>query len=136
MTVDVRDFSKACFSAARATGRQVLEVVEATQPTPNFHLALLEHRDVTVAVLANREVPLLAIAPPPAAGQAGPLSFLDVVDLAAALSQIEPFKVLSVAELSRPLSQITSGELPPHDPYDIRYWQPATFGDVVFNYWD
>jgi hypothetical protein len=136
VTVDVRDFSKACYAAALETGRRVLEVVEGNQTTPNFHLALVERHGVAVAVLANREVPLLAISPPRDANLSGPLSFLDVVDLAAALSQIEPFKVLSVAELSRPLSQITSGELPPHDPYDIRYWQPKTFGDVVFNYWD
>jgi hypothetical protein len=136
VTVDVRDFSKACYAAALETGRRVLEVVEGNQTTPNFHLALVERQGVTVTVLANREVPLLAISPPRDANVSGPLSFLDVVDLAAALSQIEPFKVLSVAELSRPLSQITSGELPPHDPYDIRYWQPKTFGDVVFNYWN
>jgi hypothetical protein len=136
VTVDVRDFSKACYAAALLTGRRVLEVVEANQPTPNFHLALLERHGDTVAVVGNREVPLLAITVPREAHKAGPLSFVDVVDLASALSQIEPFKVLSVAELSRPLSQITSGELPPHDAYDIRYWRPKTFGEVVFNYWD
>lgn len=136
VTVDVRDFSKACYAAALVTGRRVLEVVEEDQPTPNFHVALLERQGVTVAVLANQEVPLLAIASSAERGRDGTMSFVDVVDLAAALSQIEPFKVLSVAELSRPLSQINSAELPPHDPYDIRYWQPKTFGDVVFNFWD
>jgi hypothetical protein len=136
VTVDVRDFSKACYAAALVTGRRVLEIVPGDQPTPNFHVAVLEHRGDTVAVLANQEVPLLAIASSAERGPRGAMSFVDVLDLAAALSEIQPFKVLSVAELSRPLSQINSSELPPHDPYDLRYWQPQTFGDVVFNFWD
>jgi hypothetical protein len=111
----------------------------ADDVTPNFHQGLIGYRDRTVAVVCARDAAVLAVAEPrtiefvDGARESGPLTFVDVPDLAAALAEVPGFRVLIPAELNGPLDAAAWPEL---SPSDITYWQPASLGEALFNYWD
>ena len=44
--------------------------------------------------------------------------------------------VLSRAEAARPLSSGSLVELAESEVEQVRYWNPATLGEVLFNHWD
>ena len=132
--VDVKTLRTACHDAARRTGGRVAEVIEA-QIAMSYHTILIAYRDETVAVLANAFHPLLAIAEPPRPREFRP-PFREAPELAAALAEHEPFRVLSTAQLDRPLSTVDLSELSKAERRELRTWEAATVGDVVFNHWD
>jgi hypothetical protein len=132
--VDFKALRTACHDAARRTDGRVAEVIEA-QIAMSYHTVLVAYRDETVAVLANAFHPLLAIAEPPHPHEFCP-PFREAPELAAALAEHEPFRVLSAAELNRPLSTVDLSGLSAAEHRELRTWEAATIGDVVFNHWD
>jgi hypothetical protein len=69
----------------------------------------------------------------PQARESGPLTFVDVPDLADALAATPGFRLLTAAELDGPIGE---AKRPPIGRHDLRYWQPQTLGESTFNYWD
>ena len=47
----------------------------------------------------------------------------------------DPARFLSLAELNQDWSGLC-GELSPEELEQIRYWNPQTVGEIVFNAWD
>ncbi|MGK5550155.1 hypothetical protein ACSNOI_00940 [Actinomadura kijaniata] len=137
--VNVREFRRACYTAARRTGGKVVEFRLATGATPNFHQGLIAYLDHTVAVVCARDLAILAIAMPRIIDFAdgirewGPLTFVDVPALADALAELPGFRVLTSSELNGPFD---AASWPHVLPDDIAYWKPDTLGEALFNYWD
>jgi hypothetical protein len=137
---DVRNFRRACYSAARSTGGKVIEFRLADGVAPNFHQGVIAYRDHTVAVVCARDSAVLALAEPriidfvDGVAESGPLTFVDAPELAAVLAPLLPgFQVLTPPELDGPFD---AAAWPHLSSNDIKYWRPGTLGEALFNYWD
>jgi len=136
--VDVRRFRAACHEAARRTGGTVTEFRLAHGVTPNFHQGLIAYHDRAVAIACLRETPLLAVAEPrdftfATSRDTGPLTFVDAPALVAALRALPEFRVLTYTDICRPFDAAAWLTI---DPDDLKYWNPTTVGEALFNYWD
>jgi hypothetical protein len=140
--VDLRLLRRVCHQAAARTGGTVTGFRISDGVTPNFHQAILTYASRRVAVVCNRDAPILALALPRSldlttARDCGPLTFVDMPDLAAALTDagtaLEGLRVLTRADLDGP---ILPAEWPDISSDDLRYWSPASLGEALFNYWD
>lgn len=135
---DLKAFRRACYDAARRTGGQLAELRISGQPSPNFHQGIIAYADRTVAVVCLRDTPLLAVSVPRViefmpVRETGPLAFIDLPDLTAALAQSAGFRLLTAKELD---SRFDLAKWPQISQHDMRYWQPQTLGEALFNYWD
>ncbi|GAA4608004.1 hypothetical protein BJY16_006625 [Actinoplanes octamycinicus] len=135
---DLKAFRCACHEAARRTGGELTEFRVSDGPTPNFHQAIIAYPNRKIAVVCVRDAPLMALAVPRAmeftpAREAGPLTFVDFPDLAAALTAAPGFRLLTAAELDGP---IDATKWPRLSQQDMRYWEAQTLGEGLFNYWD
>lgn len=134
---DMKAFRRVCFEAALRTGGKVIEFRLSAGVTPNFHKGVIAYVDRTAAVVWSRGTPLLALATPRVIDtpgrELGPLTFLDHPDLATVLAETTEFHVLSATQLNGPIDEATRSRISPHD---LRYWQPQTLGECLFNYWD
>jgi hypothetical protein len=145
-------FRRTCYEAARRTGGELTEFRISDEPTPNFHQAIIAYPERNVAVACVRDTPLLALAVPRVieftpAREVGPLTFVDLPDLAAAVEAASPpgtpptspgcsgpgFRLLTATELDGP---IDIAKWPQISRHDMRHWQPQTLGEGLFNYWD
>jgi hypothetical protein len=136
--LDLREFRRVCYRAAHRTGGKVIEFRISNEVTPNFHQGIIAYRDHTVAVACVRNAVFLAIAVPRSlefapARDSGPLTIVDVPDLATALTEVGGFRVLTPAELDGP---IDPAQWPGISSYDLRIWKPGSLGEALFNYWD
>ncbi|MFC0439542.1 hypothetical protein [Kutzneria buriramensis] len=124
--VDVRTFKTLGYSVGR-----VLEFRPAGV-TPNFHLLVIRvgYSD-DVGVICNSTLPLLAFVTLPLDSWLP--TFIDRPDLA---PSFHGFDVLTTAALSTPLSSCDLSMLTDVEHHHIRYWRPATAGEVIFNSWD
>lgn len=102
---------------------------------------LVDDGSRVVAVVAALELGVLAIAEPRAltgstgAVDFGPLRFVEAPDLTAAVAaEAADFRVLTLDELEAPFDCVAGW--PGLHPNGIRYWEPATVGEALFNYWD
>jgi hypothetical protein len=135
---DLTAFRRVCHEAARQTGFEVAEFRISNGPTPNFHQAILAGPGRTVAVVCVRDTALLALAVPrliefEPTREAGPLTFVDVPELAAALAEAPEFRLLSAVELNGP---VDTTRWPQISQRDLNHWQPDSLGEALFNYWD
>lgn len=75
---------------------------------------------MSIACTVDRTEPVVAVAAPRAIDEtaidAGPLTFVDAPELVAVPAEFPAFRVLA--------------------PADLKYWAPADWGEVLFNYWD
>lgn len=135
---DLTAFRRACYEAARRTGGELTEFRIGDVLTPNFHQGIIAYTDRAVAIVGIRDAPLLAIAVPriiefTPSSESGPLTFVDCPDLAEALADAAGFRLLTATELNGPIDM---AEWPRISRPDLRYWQPQTLGQCLFNYWD
>ncbi|GAA2672578.1 hypothetical protein Apa02nite_096490 [Actinoplanes palleronii] len=138
VVIDLKAFRRACYEAARRTAGELTEFRISGEPTPNFHQAIITYSSRNVAVVCVRDAPLMALAVPRVIGftperEAGPLTFVDLPDLAAALEVAPGFRLLTAAELDGPIDK---AKWPGVSQYDMRHGQPQTLGEGLFNYWD
>ena len=118
-----------CHALARKNGGVVTEVDTDTYPR-NFYSAKLSRYDQSVFILQNIHYPYIAFAQRDASG-----GFV-------LTSRPEWFRFptgsvcfLSLAELNQDWSGLC-GELSPEELEQIRYWNPQTVGEIIFNTWD
>ncbi len=135
-------FRRVCYEAACRAGGKVIEFRISGGPAPSFHQGVIAFQNQTVAVACVRGAALLAIAVPrdldfTPARESGPLSFIDIPDLAAALTDagadVEGFTVLTAFELDGPIDR---ARWPGMSSDDLRRWKPCSLGEALFNYWD
>lgn len=127
-------FATACHAAARRTGGIVIAAQQAAV-TPDFDAVLLAYAHERVAALRHALLNLVALVQVPGDHVALPLTFIDRPRLAQVLGETG-FQVLPAAELRQPTASADLSDLTAHEHEQIRYWKPATAGELLFNYWD
>jgi hypothetical protein len=132
---DIRSFVTACYDAARRTGGSV---TAAREPgvTPTFHTVVISYEDVHIAVLRHDRLDVIALAQEPAHVSTLITAFIDRPAPAEILCQTTDCRILSAADLNSSLSGADLADLSADEHREVSYWQPATIGELLFNYWD
>lgn len=130
---NLRELTRVIHDAARRTGGQVQGVVSA-DPGRSFHAFVLAYPDRRLIAVGHVLLPLLALAQPP--GEDAVLSFVDDAAVVRSLAVYEPYRLMCPAELSMPVARADLSDLATAEVDQIRYWNPATVGDLLFNSWD
>jgi len=128
---DVGVFRTAVHAAARQVGGEVEAYVPAGV-TPNFHLMVIRTHDDRVGVICHQLLPWLALVRPPD----GSLTFRSYPVLAGALHLAAPWRLLDTKTLGTRVSRLDLSTLDPGEREQIAFWQPATLGELLFNWWD
>ena len=127
--LDEKAFRRMCHALAQKNGGIVTEV-DTDTASRNFYSAKLSRYDQSVFLLQNSHYPYGAFAQRDTSGGfilAGQPEWLQ-------LSEV-PVCFLSPAELNQDWRGLC-GELSPEELKQIRYWNPQTVGEFIFNTWD
>ena len=122
-------FRQMCYSIAWENGGTVAEM-DMDTARKNFYSAKLSRYDQAVFLLQNIHYPYIAFAQWDAASRfvlISPPDWLQLPD--------GPVRVLSSNELNQDWHGLC-GELSPEELEQIRYWNPQTVGEIIFNTWD
>ena len=96
----------------------------------NFYSAKLSRYDQSVFLLQNIHYPYAAFAQRDASGRFVLIQQPEWLRL----PEI-PVRFLNLAELNQNCRGLC-GELSPEELEQIRYWNPQTVGEIIFNAWD
>ena len=118
-----------CYSIALENGGTVTELDTDTYPR-NFYSVKLSRHDQSVFVLQNIHYPYAAFAQRDASGRFVLIQQPEWLRL----PEI-PVRFLNLAELNQNWRGLC-GELSPEELEQIRYWNPQTVGEIIFNTWD
>ena len=127
--LDEKAFCQMCYSIALENGGTVTELDTDTYPR-NFYSAKLSRHDQSVSVLQNIHAPYAAFAQRDTSGGFIWISQPEWLQLPEG-----SVRFLSPSELTRDWHDLC-GELSPEDLEQIRYWDPQTVGEIIFNTWD
>lgn len=127
--LDEKAFCQMCYSIAMENGGVVTEV-DTDTAARNFYSAKLSRYDQSVFILQNIHYPYIAFAQRDAASRFVLISPPDWLQLSD-----DPVRVLSPNELNQDWHGLC-GELSPEELEQIRYWNPQTVGEIIFNTWD
>ena len=127
--LDKKTFRRMCHALARENGGAVTEV-DTDTAVRNFYSAKLSRHDQSVFVLQNIHYPYAAFARRDTSGGFIWISQPEWLQLPEG-----SVRFLSPSELTRDWHDLC-GELAPEDLEQIRYWNPQTVGEIVFNTWD
>ena len=104
--------------------------------TPNFHLGVFaKEQGVTIGVVCNSIYPLVTFVEEPKEYECS-LAYIDLEEPAEMIEEHTNFKVLYQNELSTKLSAAELKCLNEAELSQIKYWQPQTIGEIIFNWWD
>ena len=104
--------------------------------TPNFHLGgFTKGQGVMVGVACNAIYPVVAFVEEPKEHECS-LTFIDLKEPAEMIEKHTNFKVLTQKELNTKLSLAELKYLNKAELSQIKYWQPQTIGEIIFNWWD
>ena len=123
--VDVRAFKSLGYSVGPVVSFQPAGV------TPNFHLLTLRLPTGDLGVVCHELLPLIAFVTVPLVDFS--LAFVSRPDLT---PSFPGFEALTPDALDTPVSRADLSLLDPAEHRQIRYWRPATIGEILFNYWD
>lgn len=126
--LDEKAFCQMCYSIAMENGGVVTEV-DTDTAARNFYSAKLSRYDQSVFILQNIHYPYIAFAQRDAASRFVLISPPDWLQLSD-----DPVRVLSPNELNQDWHGLC-GELSPEELEQIRYWNPQTVGEIIFNTW-
>lgn len=127
--LDEKAFCQLCHTLPWKNSGAVTEV-DTDTAVRNFYFARLSRYDQSVFVLQNIHYPYIAFVQRDASGGfilAGQPEWLQLSEA--------PVCFLSPAELNKDWRGLC-GELSPEELEQIRYWNPQTVGEVIFNTWD
>ena len=127
--LDEKAFYRICHALARENGGTVTEV-DTDTAIRNFYSAKLSRYDQSVFLLQNIHYPYAAFAQRDTSGGFIWISQPEWLQLPEG-----SVRFLSPSELTRDWHDLC-GELSPEDLEQIRYWDPQTVGEIIFNTWD
>lgn len=127
--LDEKAFHRTCHALARENGGVVTEV-DTDTAARNFYSAKLSRYDQSVFILQNIHYSYITFAQRSAASRFVLISPPDWLQLSD-----DSVRVLSPNELNQDWRGLC-GELSPEELEQIRYWNPQTVGEIVFNIWD
>ena len=127
--LDEKVFYRMYHALAQKNGGVVTEV-DTNTAARNFYSAKLSRYDQSVFLLQNIHYPYIAFAQRDASSRfvlIAPPEWLQLPD--------GPVRFLSLSELNQDWRGLC-GELSPEELEQIRYWNPQTVGEIIFNTWD
>ena len=127
--LDEKAFRRMCHALARENGGTVTEV-DTDTAVRNFYSAKLSRYDQSVFLLQNIHYPYAAFAQRDTSGR-----FVLIQQPEWLQRPESPVRFLNLAELNQSWCGLCGG-LAPEDLEQIRYWNPQTVGEIVFNTWD
>ena len=127
--LDKKAFCQMCHALARENGGTVTELDTDTYPR-NFYSAKLSRYDQSVFLLQNIHAPYAAFAQRDASGR-----FVLTQQPEWLRLPESPVQFLRFDELNQDWHSLR-GELSPEELEQIRYWDPQTVGEIIFNTWD
>ena len=127
--LDEKAFRRMCHALARENGGTVTEV-DTDTAIRNFYSAKLSRYDQSVFLLQNIHYPYAAFAQRDTSGGFIWISQPEWLQLPEG-----SVRFLSPSELTRDWHDLC-GELSSEELEQIRYWNPQTVGEIVFNTWD
>ena len=127
--LDKKAFCQMCHALARENGGTVTELDTDTYPR-NFYSAKLSRYDQSVFLLQNIHAPYAAFAQRDASGRFVLTQQPEWIRLPES-----PVQFLRFDELNQDWRSLR-GELSPEELEQIRYWNPQTAGEIIFNTWN
>ena len=127
--LDEKAFRQMCHTLSRKNGGAVTEV-DTDTAARNFYSAKLSRYTQSVFLLKNIHAHYAAFAQRDASGR-----FVLTQQPEWLQRPESPVRFLNLAELNQSWCGLC-GELAPEDLEQIRYWNPQTVGEIVFNTWD
>ena len=132
--IEKRQFSTDCYQVARQCNAAVRTIAEPLG-VENFRTTEFAIGDKNILTLLNIHFPYLAMAQVRHDGDLT-LNFIDVPALASEFRAIDRYQVLTADNLAQPITESMVGNLSKTELHEMRYWNPQTIGEVIFNYWD
>lgn len=127
--LDEQAFRRMCHALARESGGTVAEV-DTDTAARNFYLAEIRRYDASVFLLQNIHYPYTAFARKAPSGGFSWTSQPEWLRLPES-----PVRFMSPDELTQDWRGLC-GELSPEELEQIRYWNPQSAGEIIFNIWD
>ena len=127
--LDEKAFCRMCHALAQESGGDVIEV-DTDPAARNFYSAKLSRYGQSVFLLQNIHYLYMAFAQQDASGRfiwTSQPEWLRLPEVQACF--------LSPDELNQDWHGLC-GELSPEEQEQIRYWNPRTVGEIIFNTWD
>ena len=127
--LDEKAFCRMCHALARENGGAVTEV-DTDTAIRNFYSAKVSRYGQSVFLLQNIHYPYIAFAQRDASSRfvlIAPPEWLQLPE--------GPMRFLSPSELNQDWRGLC-GKLSPEELEQIRYWNPQTVGEIIFNTWD
>lgn len=127
--LDEKAFRQMCHTLSRKNGGAVTEV-DTDTAARNFYSAKLSRYDQSIFVLQNVHYPYVAFAQRDTSG-----GFIWISQPEWLRLPEGSVRFLGPSELTRDWHDLC-GELGPEELEQIRYWDPQTVGEIIFNTWD
>lgn len=127
--LDEKAFRQMCHALARKNGGTVAEADTDTSAR-NFYFAELSRYDDSIFILQNIHYPYVALARRDPSG-----GFIWTSQPEWLRLPEVPVYFLSPDELNQDWRGLCR-ELSPEEQEQIRYWNPRTVGEIIFNAWD
>lgn len=127
--LDEKAFCRMCHALAQENGGAVTEV-DTDTAIRNFYSAKVSRYDQSVFLLQNIHYPYAAFAQRDASGRFVLTQQPEWIRLPES-----PVQFLRFDELNQDWRSLR-GELSPEELEQIRYWNPQTVGEIIFNTWD
>lgn len=127
--LDEKAFCRMCHALARESGGTVTQV-DTDIAAGNFYSAELRRYGQSVVLLQNIHYPYAAFARRDPSGGFAWTSRPEWLQLPEG-----PVRFLTPNELTQDWRGLC-GELSPEELEQIRYWNPQTVGEIIFNTWD
>ena len=128
-SLDEKVFRQMCHALTRENGGAVADI-DTDTALKNFYFAQIRKYDASFFLLQNIHYPYAAFAQRDTSGAfvlTNPPKWLRL--------QEGQVRFLSLTELNQDWRGLCQ-ELSPEEWEQIRYWQPQTVGEIIFNTWD
>lgn len=127
--VDGQQFKKICFEVLRVAKGEVLKWEEPLYPH-NYYKVHMRLKGELYYILLNEFYPYLAFA---SKWEDIVIEYMDLPTLTNGFN--EYYTVLSKKQLNLPFCK-QEHDLAEEELKQVKYWQPRTIGEVMFNCWD
>jgi hypothetical protein len=134
---DFRAFRSQSYAAARLAGGRVMnaEFANDCRIACNFVYLTVDLPSAEIAVLLNYYFPFIAFSESFEERQY-PLLFADAPKIAEGFAAFGVYQVLSASVLNQKITSETLSNLSDGEKKKLRYFEPKTVGELIFNFWD
>lgn len=129
---DIKSFETCLYSLLRASGAAIVHKELSLNSKSFYSYQINGSLGQQFRILLHAVYPFVAFA---SIASYGGIDFIDK-NLETADMNGFPYKILPQQLLDTPLTSEDTVLLRDYEQKMLRYWKPATIGEVIFNYWD